>query len=199
MHTDVSAGRLSGGPLLQEEVTDAIATAFFEELAEVGYGRLSVDAVARRAGVGKAAIYRRWKSKLDITVALASRVAVAAIDVLDTGSLRDDIRAYLTSARAALTHPLAQKIIPDLLAEATRNPTLTEALLLMVQSPRRAQASELVKRAIARGELPADADVGLCLDLLAGPLYWRLIVAQAAPDDAYLDALAGKVVAAMKA
>jgi AcrR family transcriptional regulator len=199
MQTNASPGRLSGGPLLQVDVTDAITNAFFEELAEVGYGRLSIDAVARRAGVGKAAIYRRWKSKLDMTVALTSDVAVAAVDVPDTGNLRDDIREYLVEGRAALTHPQAQKIIPDLLAEAARNPTLTDALLAMVQNPRRAKAAQLVERAITRGELPAGTDVGMCLDLLAGPLYWRLIVVQDGPEDDYLDRLAGKVAAAMKA
>jgi AcrR family transcriptional regulator len=199
VQTNAPPGRVSGGPVLQAEVTDAITKAFFEELAEVGYGRLSIDAVARRAGVGKAAIYRRWKSKLEITLALTSHVAVAAVDIPDTGNLRDDIRQYLATARAALTHPLAQKIIPDLLAEAARNPTLTDALLAMVQNPRRAKAAQLVERAIARAELPADTDIGMCLDLLAGPLYWRLIVAQGGPEDAYLDGLAGKVAAAMKA
>src|SRR3954471_9882686 len=109
--------RTSGGPVLQDDVTAAIEGAFFEELADVGYGRLSIDAVARRAGVGKAAVYRRWKSKLEITVALTSHVAVAAVEVPDTGNLHDDIRHYLGSARAALTHPLAQKIVPDLIAE----------------------------------------------------------------------------------
>src|ERR1700748_3427059 len=176
MHTDVSAGRLSGGPLLQEEVTDAIATAFFEELADVGYGRLSIDAVARRAGVGKAAISRRWKSKLDITVALISEAAVGAIEVPDTGTLHDDVREYLNRGREALTHQLASKIIPDLLAEGTRNPDLNSALLETVRDPRRAKAAQLVQRAVARGELPADTDIGLCLDFLAGPLYWRLSV-----------------------
>lgn len=190
---------MSGGPVLQAEVTDAIRNAYFEELAEVGYGRLSIDAVARRAGVGKAAIYRRWKSKLEITVALASDVAVAAVDVPDTGNLHDDIREYLAGGQAALTHPLARKIIPDLLAEAARNPTLTDALLAMVQNPRRAKAAQLVERAIARGELPADTDIGMCLDLLAGPLYWRLIVVQDGTEGDYLDRLAGKVAAAMKA
>jgi len=190
---------MSGGPVLQTDVTDAITNAFFEELAEVGYGRLSIDAVARRAGVGKAAIYRRWKSKLDITVALTSDVAVAAIDVPDTGNLRDDIREYLTSGRTVLIHRLAQKIIPDLLAEAARNPGLTDALLETVRNPRRAKAAQLVERAIARGELPADTDIELCLDLLAGPLYWRLVVVQASHEDTYLDRLAGKIAAAMKA
>ncbi len=198
MQTNAAPGRMSGGPVLQTEVTDAITNAFFEELAEVGYGRLSIDAVARRAGVGKAAIYRRWKSKLEITVALASHVAVAAVDVPDAGNLLDDVREYLSRARVALTHPLAQKIVPDLIAEAARNPILTDALLAMVQNPRRAKAAQIVERAIARGELPTDTDIGMCLDLLAGPLYWRLTVAQTGTEDGYLDRLAGKVVAAMK-
>jgi AcrR family transcriptional regulator len=190
---------MSGGPVLQAEVTDAITNAFFAELAEVGYGRLSIDAVARRAGVGKAAIYRRWKSKLDISVALASQVAVAALDIPDTGNLRDDIRQYLDSGRDALTHPLAQKIIPDLVAEAARNSAVADALLGTVRSPRRAKAAQLVEQAIARGELAADTDIGLCLDLLAGPLYWRLMVVQDSPDGDYLDRLADKIAAAMKA
>src|SRR6202012_354336 len=126
MQANAPLGRVSGGPVLQAEVTDAITGVFFEALAEVGYGRLSIDAVARRAGVGKAAIYRRWKSKLEITVALTSHVAVADVDVPDAGNLRDDVRHYLGRARAALTHPLAQKIVPDLIAEAARNPTLTD-------------------------------------------------------------------------
>jgi len=68
-----------------------------------------------------------------------------------------------------------------------------------VRNPRRAKAAQLVERAIARGELPADTDIELCLDLLAGPLYWRLVVAQASHEDTYLDRLAGKIAAAMKA
>ena len=189
---------MPAGPKLQLEVTEAITNAFFEELADVGYGRLSIDAVARRAGVGKAAIYR-WKSKLDITVALISEVAVAAIDVPDTGTLHDDVREYLNRGREALTHQLASKIIPDLLAEGTRNPDLTSALLETVRNPRRAKAAQLVQRAVARGELPADTDIGLCLDFLAGPLYWRLTVLGADFDNTYLDQLTAKIVAAMRA
>jgi AcrR family transcriptional regulator len=191
--------RMPAGPKLQLEVTQAIKNAFFEELADVGYGRLSLDAVARRAGVGKAAIYRRWKSKLDITVALISEIAVGAIDVPDTGTLDGDVREYLNRGRQALTHRLATTIIPDLLAEGARNPDLTSALLRTVRDPRRDKAAQLVQRAIGRGELPADADIGLCLDFLGGPLYWRMTVLRADFDSTYLDRLAAKVVAAMKA
>jgi AcrR family transcriptional regulator len=191
--------RTSGGPVLQQEVTDAISAAFFEELADVGYGRLSIDAVAKRAGVGKAAIYRRWRSKLDITVALVSEVAVAAIDVPDTGSLRGDIRQYLDNGRAALCHPLAQKIIPDLLAESPRNPALADALLEKVRNPRRIRAALLFERAVERGELGERTDIEMCMDFLAGPLYWRLAVVRSATADDYLDRLTDKIIAAAKA
>ncbi|MBW0014878.1 TetR/AcrR family transcriptional regulator [Mycobacterium sp.] len=197
MATNVTRRRVSVGPVLQSEVTDAIQTAFFEELAEVGYGRLSIDAVAKRAGVGKAAIYRRWRSKLDITVALASAVAVAAIDVPDTGSLRGDIRQYLSNASDALTHPLAQHIVPDLLAEATRNPALADALLDNVRTPRRAKGAILFRRAMERGELPPDSDLEMCMDILAGPLYWRLAVVRTPTSDDYLDRLTDMVMAAL--
>jgi AcrR family transcriptional regulator len=197
MATNTGRRRTSAGPVLQSEVTDAIQTAFFEELAEVGYGRLSIDAVAKRAGVGKAAIYRRWRSKLDITVALTSAVAVDAIDVPDTGGLRGDIRQYLENACEALTHPLARHIVPDLLAEATRNAALADALLHTVRTPRRAKGAILFQRAIERGELSDESDLEMCMDLLAGPLYWRLTVVQTPTGADYLDRLTDSIMAAL--
>jgi AcrR family transcriptional regulator len=189
--------RMSGGPVLQDDVTHAIETAFFEELARVGYGRLSIDAVVKRAGVGKAAVYRRWRSKLDVTVALVSELAVAAIDVPDTGNLLGDLTQYLNNGRAALSHPLARNIIPDMIAEATRNPELAAVLAECVREPRRAKAAELFERAIGRGELPPGTDVTLAMDLLAGPLYWRQSVMQVQVDDAYCDQLAAAIVTAL--
>jgi AcrR family transcriptional regulator len=189
--------RTSAGPVLQSEVTDAIQTAFFEELAEVGYGRLSIDAVAKRAGVGKAAIYRRWRSKQDMTVALTSAVAVAAIDVPDTGSLRGDIRQYLDNACEAIAHPLARHIIPDLLAEATRNPALADALVPALRTPRRAKAAVLFQRAMQCGELSAESDLEMCMDFLAGPLYWRLAVVHTPTSEDYLDRLTDRIMAAL--
>jgi AcrR family transcriptional regulator len=131
--------RTSGGPVLQDEVTEAIRAALFEELAQVGYGKLSIDAVAKRAGAGKAAIYRRWSGKQAMVVALVSDVAIASIDIPDTGTLHGDIRQFLVNASEALAHPLVRAIVPDLLAEATRTPELAEALLGAIRDPRRAK------------------------------------------------------------
>src|SRR5690242_9682664 len=64
----------AGAAVLREEVTTAIRAAFFEEVAEVGYGRASIQGVARRAGVGKTAVYRRWASKSALVLDLVSMV-----------------------------------------------------------------------------------------------------------------------------
>ena len=181
--------RTSGGPVLLDDVTAAIETAFFEELAAVGYGRLSVDAVAKRAGVGKAAIYRRWKSKQDLAVDLVTKVAVAAIDIPDTGTLRGDIRAYLQNGREALTHRLARTIIPDLLAEAARDPDYSATIAGQIREPRRLKAAQLFERARQRGEIADDADIDVALDTIGGALYWRQSVMQMDADDDYLDRL----------
>lgn len=189
--------RTSGGPVLLDDVTTAIEKAFFEELAAVGYGRLSVDAVARRAGVGKAAIYRRWRSKQALAADLIAKVAVTAIDVPDTGSLRGDIREYLRNGREALTHRLARKIIPDLIAEAVRDPEYGALLTDLIREPRRGRGSHIFERAIERGEIAPDADIDVALDVLAGALYWRQSILQTTADDGYLDRLTEVVLIAV--
>ena len=110
-----------------------------------------------------------------------------------------DIRRYLENGHAALHHPLARKIIPDLLAEANHNSQLADALLDTVRNPRRIKATQRLQRAVDRGELAADTDIDLCLDFLAGPLYWRLAVVQLAAEAELYDRLTDKIVAAMKA
>ncbi|MEU9978894.1 TetR-like C-terminal domain-containing protein [Streptomyces sp. NPDC051014] len=191
--------RPPGGPVLQDSVTEALATAFFEELASTGYARLSLDAVAKRAGAGKAAIYRRWPSKLEMSVALITAVAVDSAVPADTGTLRGDILVFLTEIADALRKPLFSRIVPDLLAESTRNRELRQALFTAVRDPRRGKAARMLDKAIERGELPADTDRELALDLLAGPLYWRLAVVQTSTAQDYLNRLTDKLIAALAA
>ncbi len=191
--------RTSGGPVLQDDVTAAIEAAFFAELADVGYGRLSVEAVARRAGVGKAAIYRRWKSKLDLSVALLSETAVAAIDVPDSGDLRTDVAQYLRNMRDVLSQTIVARITADVLAESLRSPDLAAVLADKVRDPRRTKASALFDRAIDRGDLRPDSDTEIAMDLLAGPLAWRILVLREPADDDYCDRLAARIVAAVTA
>jgi AcrR family transcriptional regulator len=198
MADDQRSGRVpAGAAVLQADVTEAIRHAFFAELAQCGYGRLSIEAVARRAAIGKPAIYRRWRSKQDMAVALISEIAWAHLDMPDTGSLEGDVIAFLRAEYAVLTDPLAKAIIPDLLSEANRNPALEAALLRAVRDPRRTRAAAIIRRAIERGEVADTLNPDLALDVLAGPLYWRLaVVHQPVNDDEELVQLAHMVIGA---
>ncbi|MDT0310680.1 TetR-like C-terminal domain-containing protein, partial [Streptomyces sp. DSM 44917] len=118
-----------------------------------------------------------------------TKVAVAAIDVPDTGTIRGDIRAYLQNGREALTHLLARTIIPDLLAEAARDPDYSATIAGQIREPRRLKAAQLFERARERGEIAADADIDVALDTIGGALYWRQSVMQMDADDDYLDRL----------
>jgi AcrR family transcriptional regulator len=185
--------RAPGGPVLQDELTQALGQAFFQELAAVGYGRLSLEAVAKRARAGKSAIYRRWPSKRAMTVDLVSQAAVSSIRAPDTGSLHGDLVLFLTEASTALSLPIVSRILPDLFAEAARDSELAEALTEAIRIPRRDEAARMLRYAIARGELPPDTDIEIGLDFVAGPLYWRLAVTRMPIDAAYLNRLADMI------
>ncbi|MFV2095908.1 MULTISPECIES: TetR/AcrR family transcriptional regulator [unclassified Micromonospora] len=189
----------AGAAVLREDVTQAIRAAALQELAAVGYGRMSIEAVARRAGVGKTAVYRRWGSKLEMVIGIVSEVALGVTAVPDTGSLRGDLELVLTIAARALRHPLAGQIVPDLLAEAARNPAIAQTLQAALRDNQRGIGSLVTNRAVRRGELPADTDPDFVVDLMVGPLYWRLAVARTPLPRGYVARLAASVAAALTA
>ena len=184
---------------LRSKVTEAIAEAVFDELADSGYAGLSMEAIARRAGVGKAALYRRWPSKLDMITDLVRQAVERTLpSVPDTGALHTDLREYLTTLRRQLADPIANRIGPGLLAESRRTDALGEALRHDVAGPRRAVARTMLQSAIERGELPAELDFELALDLLIAPLGFRILITADRSDDAYLDVLTATLEAALK-
>ncbi|GAB1644753.1 TetR/AcrR family transcriptional regulator [Krasilnikovia sp. MM14-A1259] len=188
----------AGAAVLRGDITVAIRNAVMKELAEVGYGRLSIEAVARRAGVGKTAIYRRWSNKLEMVLEIVSDVAERAVPLPDTGTFAGDLRLLLMIASKALQHRMASQIIPDLMAEAARNPQIAETLQRALHTHQHAVGDKLVGQAIARGELPADADPDVAVDLILGPLYWRVAVARTPIDDDCLEKLAVAVTHALQ-
>lgn len=183
----------AGAAVLRGEITTAIRRALMQELAAVGYGRLSIEAVARRAGVSKTAIYRRWNSKLDLVLDIVAAAAHGKLPVLDTGTLRGDLALLFQAVAHALRHPLASQIVPDLLAEAARNPTIDQTLRQVLHARQQEIGGRLVARAVQRGELPADTDPDAAVDLIIGPLYWRLAIARGPVTDTYLDTLVESV------
>ncbi|AKN75387.1 TetR family transcriptional regulator [Streptomyces sp. PBH53] len=190
----------AGAAVLREDVTEAIRAAVFEELAAVGYARMSIEGIARRAGVGKTAVYRRWRSKLHLVLDVVSALAVTGFPVPDTGSLEGDLRLLYEVTSRALRHPVASQIIPDLQAEAARNPDLAEAFQKALRDGQEGVASRIVAAAEGRGELRAGVDADLALDLISGPLYWRSVVIRSPKlPKGYLEKLARATAGALKA
>jgi AcrR family transcriptional regulator len=156
----VQAGR-PRDPDVDRRVADAAMTLF----GEAGWAGFSVEAVAKRASVGKASIYLRWQSKEALLVE-ALRLRVSGIDEVDTGSLRGDLiklarqmlDLYLGNAgRAALRLGLEGDLIPGL---ADRLSALRRSQVLAARG--------IVRRGIGRGEIPADTSITLLLDTLVG-------------------------------
>jgi AcrR family transcriptional regulator len=190
----------AGAAVLREDVTEAIRGAVFEELASVGYARMSIEGIARRAGVGKTAVYRRWRSKLHLVLDVVSAMAVLGLPVPDTGSLEGDLRLLYEVTSRALRHPVASQIIPDLQAEAARNPDIAEALQKALRDGQESVASKIVAAAERRGEVRAGIDADLALDLISGPLYWRSVVIRSPKlPKGYLADLARATAGALKA
>lgn len=196
-----NVSRLSGAAVKRPQITDALAGTFFEEWARVGYSALSLDAVARKAGVGKAALYRRWRSKADMAADLVRQLsarAIVLIDPGDQGSLEADLYAALLVGRRILRHPLVRRILPDLYTAIPREPALAAAMR-PGEMVREKKVKALIDRATARGELPADIDRRAVTDLIVGPLYWSQVVMGERCDRQRLKTLARMTAAAITA
>jgi AcrR family transcriptional regulator len=163
------------GRPLDQRVRGAAIEATLDLIAERGVRGLTTAAVAERAGISKATMYRRWRSKEALVVdAVASLVSEIAIP--DTGSLREDVRALLRDAVRLYADSRPGRLIPDLVAEMARSPAVADAVRSGFLAQRRAALASVLDRARERGELRRDVDTDLCLDLLGGVVYYRFLI-----------------------
>ena len=165
----------------RDPATDrAILTATLAVVAEQGYTNLALTEVAKRAGVSTATLYRRWPSKAPLVLD-ALRTLILTIALPDTGDTQQDLTVFLTERIQTLSSPLLAQLIPALTAEAQRDRAFAE-MFWSLQAPVRQQAFRLFDRGIARGDLPVTLDRDLALDLLLGPITFRLFVGGAPLD-----------------
>ena len=176
----------TGAAVLRASVTTSLTAAVLDELAAVGYARTSMESVARRAGSGKSALYRRWPSKQAMVLAALAELSLPTAPAPDTGSLRGDLQALVQQVVDWLGDPLISRILPDLTAEAARTPELAEAVAASIGRPRREHGAGVLRRARERGEVRADADEEIALDLLGALVHWRLVVRRAPVDEHYV-------------
>jgi AcrR family transcriptional regulator len=181
-----------------EAANDAILAAALQLGLEVGLEHMTMDAIAERAGVSKATIYRRWPSKLDCTLdALFGAWSVVPGEDVDTGLLRADLLALLLPWAAAAT-PGTARLVAAVIAETRKDRALHERFVIRFVEPRRATVRHVFRRAVERGEIPHPANLGLAIDLLYGTLYHRWITRNASLDERVVRQLVDVVIAGLR-
>ncbi|WP_207939344.1 TetR/AcrR family transcriptional regulator [Actinomadura darangshiensis] len=164
----------------------AILVATLELLGEVGYDRLTMDAVAARARSSKATIYRRWSGKPELVVSAVKRYAAApAPEPAESGDLRQDLLAVLLAMRSSLTGQDAALIL-ELMLAMRRDAELAAVVRSQVVAVKSEAFGDVIARAVARGELPSTVDHALFVEISSAMLFARLFVSGEPLDDAYL-------------
>jgi AcrR family transcriptional regulator len=166
----------------------AIRDAAVELFAERGFEGVSVEDVAERAGVSRATIYRRYPSKVDLIVEAGGCLASDDIAFPDTGNLGDDLHGLARSLVKAFKDSPTGRVMPVMIFERRRYPEL-DAGYRRFLSDRKARTRKMLQRAVDRGELPRDTDVGVMSSMLVGPIFHRLIITQEPLNDAFVDSL----------
>jgi AcrR family transcriptional regulator len=156
------------------ELDGTILQATIELLCEQGFTGTTVEAVAERAGVGKATIYRRWATREDLLLAAGGEMGPCPGDP-DCGNLRDDLILLIGGLVSMLTETPVGSLLPATVDEAARNPEMRTRLDAFI-TERRAPVRAALARADDRGELRAGVDHELVIDLLSGPVFTRILL-----------------------
>ncbi|CDJ99874.1 Regulatory protein TetR [Microbacterium sp. C448] len=168
-----------------------ILQAAIDILAEEGFDGMTIDMVATRAKAGKATLYRRWPSKAELVLDAIGCMKAADLSpdkLPDTGTLRGDLIGMITS-RTAEDAERRLRVMAGVAALLTREPDLTDAASAVLMAPRIAAIRGLLERALARGEVRADADLAALAELLPAMAAFRGLVERKPIDREYQIAL----------
>lgn len=179
-----------------QSLDSALLDATLDVLAEVGAAGLTMDAVAERAGSGKAALYRRWSSKSDLIIAAVSRMKRNQVDLAnlpDTGTLRGDLLALFRP------EPIEQsarklKIMTALASLLSQDQTLAEAANSAVVEPWAEAHFTLMQRAVERREIPATADIATLSRVIPSMAAYRSLIQRRAFELDFLVSMVDTVV-----
>jgi AcrR family transcriptional regulator len=163
---------------------DALCQAALEVLAEVGYDRLTIDAVAARAGAGKATCYRRWAGKAELVVDAIGRLKAQPAPP-DTGTLRGDLvelTCHFHDGDDAFRTDVQAGLVSGLIRDAKLREVFTEQFV----APRKAVFRAVFDRAVERGEIPPVPNFELLSDVVPAMVFHQMILTGRAPDVAFV-------------
>ncbi|MGC5165885.1 TetR/AcrR family transcriptional regulator [Luteimicrobium sp. DT211] len=183
------ASPLRPGRRRSEDSRRAILAAAVELVAEHGYGPLTVEKIAARAGTGKQTIYRWWPTKADVVMEALVEKADLHIRVPDDGSLAADLRGFLEASVALGRASQVVAILRALMAESQLDEAFGRRFREVFIENRRAALRTVLDRAAARGELPAGVSVDTLLDVVFGVIWYRVLTDRALGADAVVGEL----------
>lgn len=183
IENDLSAdGQRTPGRPREPHTDERILEAALRLMAQQGFVRMSMDAVAAEAGVTRPTIYRRWPSKIEL--AMAALVAYCDVSLPEVvGDRRTDLIAEMEHFRRALLRPNGMSLLGTVLAEEHETPELLAAFRKYLVVPRRQRLTALLAAAQSRGEMRKDADIGLAVNMLVGALYAQYLAATPFAED----------------
>ncbi len=193
-----AAARRRGRPR-SSETEQAILQATRELLVEGGVQGLTVEKVAARAGVAKTTIYRRWRDKDELALAVVLDMVEQVVQLPELGDTRAELLAFVNAAVEVLGSTLMGRVMQGLVSDLATDPELAHAFRERVVSVRDAEVERLVERGIARGDLRPDTDPVIAHELLIGPVYYRLLLTGQPLDRAFANAHRGRRAAVVRA
>lgn len=166
-----------------ERVRAAVLAAAADELFEHGFEHLSISSVARRAGVHHTTVYRRWPTKSALLLDAVVELTRQRMPAPDRGELRADLHSYFASLLSALADPRVLALVRSLIAAPSADFARERH---RYWQDRFEVVTQIVDRAIARGELAEDAEPWRLIELIAGPLWMRVLLTGLPVDEAFL-------------
>jgi AcrR family transcriptional regulator len=184
---------------LATQTEQAILAATRELLAERGVQQLTVEGVAGRAGVAKTTIYRRWRSKDELALAVLLNMVEEIVEVPDLGDIRAELVGFVDGAVRILGTTLMGRVMQGLVSDLATDPELGRSFRERVVAYRVSELRRVIRRGIERGELRPDADVELVHELLFGPVYYRLLLSGGKLESGLAEKIVDAVLPAFRA
>lgn len=192
------ASQRSRGRPRDQVARQRILKAALELMEENTLAQVTVEAIAERAGAGKATLYRWWPNKAAIVIEAFREAVTPELPFPNTASLRDDLQAQARNFAGVLSSSKG-KMLKSFIVAARSDPDVAAAFRSIWSAPRRKEAKKMLRRKQAHGQLRKDVDLDLALDALYGPLYYRFLVKNEPPARKYAEALADLVLIALVA
>jgi AcrR family transcriptional regulator len=174
------------------ECHGAILDSVLQLMQKDGYNAVTIEGVARHAGVGKQTIYRWWGSRAELILEAFANHAADVVPTPDRGSLREDLDVFMSAGFKRLSRDYGA-IMRGLMADAVLDPDFNKILREAFILKRRAATMQILQRGVERGEIARDADLELMIDMLFGPVWLRLLVQHAKLDAKFASQLVGAV------